>query len=163
MKQAYVQAISLIERLNRRLLDLVKDEFDRMDWSDINPTQALLLFHMGKQEVRAGDFRRRGYYLGSNASYNLMKLEALGYLMRTQGVVDRRIVKVKLTGKGEEVAEVVEELFQRHLHPSGEVTSDLDEQLLSKLTTSMAAFERFWITRAGMAALPKPRTQRKVA
>src|SRR2546427_9679732 len=76
----YLEALTLVERLPRRLLDVIKDEFDRRGRADINSVQALLLYNIGDKELTAGELRTRGYYLGSNVSYNLKKLVELGFL-----------------------------------------------------------------------------------
>ena len=76
----YLQALRLIERLHRLLLDVIKDEFDRNGGSDINSVQALLLYNIGEGELTAGELKTRGYYLGSNVSYNLKKLVDMGYI-----------------------------------------------------------------------------------
>ena len=76
----YLEALTLVERLHRRLLDVIKDEFDRRGRADINSVQALLLYNIGDKELTAGELRTRGYYLGSNVSYNLKKLVELGFL-----------------------------------------------------------------------------------
>jgi len=76
----YLESLSLVERLHWGLLDVVKDEFDRRGRSDINPIQALLLFNIGDKELTASELRSRGYYLGSNVSYNVKKLIEMGYL-----------------------------------------------------------------------------------
>ena len=60
----YLEALTLVERLHRRLLDVIKDEFDRRGRSDINSVQALLLYNIGDKELTAGELRTRGYYLG---------------------------------------------------------------------------------------------------
>src|ERR671916_3266121 len=75
-----LDALTLVERLHRRLLDVIKDEFDRKGRSDINSVQALLLYNIGDGERTASELRKRGYYLGSNVSYNLKKLVDLGYI-----------------------------------------------------------------------------------
>ena len=93
----YLEALTLIERLHRRLLDVIKDEFDRKGRADINAVQALLLFNIGDKELTAGELRTRGYYLGSNVSYNLKKLVELGFLDHQRSRVDRRSVRIKLT------------------------------------------------------------------
>ncbi|TMJ45056.1 MAG: MarR family transcriptional regulator, partial [Alphaproteobacteria bacterium] len=59
----YLEALTLVERLHRRLLDVIKDEFDRRGRADINAVQALLLFNIGDKELTAGELRTRGYYL----------------------------------------------------------------------------------------------------
>ena len=76
----YLEALTLVERLHRRLLDVIKDEFDRRSRADINAVQALLLYNIGEKDLTAGELRTRGYYLGSNVSYNLKKLVEMGFL-----------------------------------------------------------------------------------
>ena len=44
----------MVERLHRRLLDVIKDEFDRRGRSDVNAVQALLLYNIGDKELTAG-------------------------------------------------------------------------------------------------------------
>src|SRR5215204_3162954 len=115
VKKLYLDALTLVERLHRRLLDLIKDEFDRMGRSDINSVQALLLFNIGDAELTAGELRTRGYYLGSNVSYNLKKLVEMGYIHHQRSRMDRRSVRVSLTEKGQDVANVVGKLYERHI------------------------------------------------
>lgn len=144
LKPAYLEAVSRVERLHRRLLDLVKDEFDRMGWDDINPVQALLMFNIGDSELTAGELRTRGYYLGSNVSYNLKKLVETGYIFQERSRTDRRSVRIRLTPKGEEVAEVIDDLYERHLK-SIEKVGGLGEDDFSGLNTALSRLERFWV------------------
>jgi hypothetical protein len=74
VRPSYLEALTLVERLHRRLLDVIKDEFDRRGRSDVNSVQALLLYNIAGKELTAGELRTRGYYLGSNVSYNVKKL-----------------------------------------------------------------------------------------
>ena len=104
-----------MERLHRRLLDVIKDEFDRRSRADINSVQALLLYNIGDKELTAGELRTRGYYLGSNVSYNLKKLVEMGFLDHQRSRVDRRSVRIKLTEKGREVRDIVDALYQKHV------------------------------------------------
>src|ERR671920_1541375 len=106
IRPLYLEALTLVERLHRRLLDVIKDEFDRRSRADINAVQALLLFNIGDAELTAGELRTRGYYLGSNVSYNLKKLVDAGFISHQRSRVDRRSVRVSLTPKGLEVARV---------------------------------------------------------
>ena len=85
IRTLYMESLQLVERLHRRLLDVIKDEFDRNGRSDINAIQALLLFNIGNAELTAGELRSRGYYLGSNVSYNLKKLVDLGFYEKGEG------------------------------------------------------------------------------
>src|SRR5467141_4166312 len=107
VQSLYLEALTLVERLHRRLLDVIKDEFDRRGRADINSVQALLLYNIGDKELTAGELRTRGYYLGSNVSYNLKKLVELGFLDHQRSRVDRRSVRIKLTEKGADVCETV--------------------------------------------------------
>src|SRR5205085_12060200 len=80
VRPLYLEALTLVERLHRRLLDVIKDEFDRRSRADINSVQALLLYNIGEKELTAGELRTRGYYLGSNVSYTLKQLVETGFL-----------------------------------------------------------------------------------
>ena len=115
IRPLYLEALTLVERLHRRLLDVIKDEFDRRSRADINSVQALLLYNIGDKELTAGELRTRGYYLGSNVSYNLKKLVEMGFLDHQRSRVDRRSVRIKLTDKGREVRDIVEALYQKHV------------------------------------------------
>src|SRR5437660_9441706 len=105
----------LVERLHRRLLDVIKDEFDRRSRADVNAVQALLLYNIGDKELTAGELRTRGYYLGSNVSYNVKKLVEMDYLHHARSRVDRRSVRISLTEKGRAVHEVVASLYDKHV------------------------------------------------
>src|SRR2546426_4392649 len=139
----YLEALTLVERLHRRLLDVIKDEFDRRGRADINAVQALLLFNVGEKELTAGELRTRGYYLGSNVSYNLKKLVEMGYLDHQRSRIDRRSVRIKLTDKRREVRDIVDTLYQKHLASVAQVGGiDCDE--FAMLNRSLQRLERFW-------------------
>ncbi|MGL4288579.1 MAG: transcriptional regulator LdtR [Phreatobacter sp.] len=140
---AYLEALTLIERLHRRLLDVIKDEFDRRNRSDINAVQALLLFNIGDRELTAGELRTKGYYLGSNVSYNLKKLVEMGYLSHQRSRIDRRSVRISLTDKGHEVADVVGALYAKHVRTVEQVGGiSLDD--FKGLNKALLRLERFW-------------------
>src|SRR5215470_10826943 len=115
LKSRYLVSLKLIERLHRLLLDVIKDEFERLGRTDVNSVQALLLYNIVEAELTAGELTSRGYYLGSNVSYNLKKLVDAGYIDHQRSTVDRRSVRVKLTDKGREVCKLVNTLYQRQL------------------------------------------------
>ena len=143
LKTPYLEALTLVERLHRRLLDVIKDEFDRRGRSDINSVQALLLFNIGGSELTAGELRTRGYYLGSNVSYNLKKLVEMGFLDHQRSRVDRRSVRIKLTDKGREVRDIVENLYQKHVRTVEQVGGIAAEEF-GTLNKSLHRLERFW-------------------
>ena len=115
IRNLYLESLHLVERLHRRLLDVIKDEFDRAGRSDVNAVQALLLFNIGNSELTAGELRSRGYYLGSNVSYNVKKLVDLGFINHQRSRIDRRSVRISLTDAGQDVAETVAKLYERHI------------------------------------------------
>lgn len=143
LKNRYLVSLKLIERLHRLLLDVIKDEFERLGRSDVNSVQALLLYNIGDAELTAGELTSRGYYLGSNVSYNLKKLVDAGYINHQRSTVDRRSVRVKLTQKGQDVCSVVNALYQRQLKSlqqvGGIATDDLEV-----LNKALIRLERFW-------------------
>ncbi len=139
----YLESVTLVERLHRRLLDVVKDEFERNGEGDINAVQALLLFNLGDAELTAGELRSRGYYLGSNVSYNLKKLVDMGYVHHQRSRTDRRSVRVRLTEKGKEIAAVVDGLYKRHMR-SIEKVGGLATADFENLNRSLQRLERFW-------------------
>ena len=139
----YLQALRLIERLHRLLLDVIKDEFDRLGQSELNSVQALLLYNIGTAELTAGELKSRGYYLGSNVSYNLKKLVDMGYISHKRSETDRRSVRVSLTPKGQEACEVVSSLYNRQLK-SLEAVGEVNERDMRMLNLSLMRLERFW-------------------
>ncbi len=144
VKPLYLEALALVERAHRGLLDVIKDEFDRMGRSDVNAVQALILYHMGDSELTAGELKTRGYYLGSNVSYNLKKLVELGYVLHQKSRVDKRSVRIKLTEKGAEIASIVDKLYDRHTR-SVEAVGGMSQDDFSSLATSLQRLERYWI------------------
>lgn len=143
IKPLYLEALTLVERLHRRLLDVIKDEFDRSGRSDVNAVQALLLFNIGESELTAGELRTRGYYLGSNVSYNLKKLVEMGYIHHQRSRMDRRSVRVSLTDKGHEIAKIVNGLYDRHIRSIQQV-GGIDSGDFKELNRSLQRLERFW-------------------
>ena len=139
----YLDALTLVERLHRLLLDVIKDEFERVGVLEINAVQALLLFNIGDNEVTAGELKSRGYYQGSNVSYNLKKLVDMGYMHHQRCEIDRRSVRVRLTEKGRAVRDVVSRLFVNHA--SGlQDKGVLDMNGLDEIATALRRVERYW-------------------
>ena len=143
LQSLYLESVHLVERLHRRLLDVIKDEFDRKGQSDINAIQALLLFNIGNSELTAGELRSRGYYLGSNVSYNLKKLVELGFINHQRSRIDRRSVRVSLTDKGNEIAEVVGKLYERHIG-SIEQVGGINSEEFRQMNRALQRLDRFW-------------------
>ncbi|MGE4327576.1 MAG: MarR family winged helix-turn-helix transcriptional regulator [Pseudodonghicola sp.] len=139
----YLESLALVERLHRLLLDVIKDEFERVGILEINAVQGLLLFNIGDNEVTAGELKSRGYYQGSNVSYNLKKLVEMGYMHHQRCEIDRRSVRVRLTQQGRQIRDVVGDLFLRHaegLEEKGVITAAGIEDI----TGTLKRMERYW-------------------
>ena len=125
------------------MLDLVKDEFERLGRPDLNPVQALILYNLGECEVSAGELRTRGMYQGSNVSYNLKKLVGMGYVHHERCDLDRRSVRVRLTAAGQEVRQIILNLFHRHAEQLA-LSGVLDDPPLPQVNLQARRIERYW-------------------
>lgn len=143
MMAGYLDNLALVERLHRLLLDVIKDEFERLAILEINSVQALLLFNIGENEVTAGELKSRGYYQGSNVSYNLKKLVELGYMHHQRSEIDRRSVRVRLTEKGRRVRGQLADLFGKHAEGLAK-RGLVDAGGMEQMNTSLKRMERYW-------------------
>jgi DNA-binding MarR family transcriptional regulator len=143
VRPAYLQLLHLVERLHRQLLDVIKDELERVGQTDINSVQALLLYNIGAAELTPGELRSRGHYLGSNVSYNLKQLVDKGYIRDQRSDVDRRSKRISLTPTGLLVRDKLAELFERQL-ASVEQVGGVDVALLEATNKTLQRLERFW-------------------
>jgi len=143
LRSTYLKLLHLIERLHRQLLDVIKDELDRIGQTDVNAVQALLLYNIGDAELTAGELRSRGHYLGSNVSYNLKKLVEAGYISHKRSDSDRRSVRVALTQEGINVRDQIEALYSRQLASVVQV-GDVNVDMMSGTNLSLERLERFW-------------------
>ncbi|QMU57032.1 MAG: winged helix DNA-binding protein [Boseongicola sp.] len=142
-KRDYLESLGMVERLHRLLLDVIKDEFERLGILEINAVQALLLFNIGDHEVTAGELKSRGYYQGSNVSYNLKKLVDMGFMHHQRCEIDRRSVRVRLTDKGRHVRKVVDDLFTNQAESlAGD--SDIGAGKINQINDALGRIERFW-------------------
>lgn len=142
MKEAYLEAISLIERLHRRFLDVVKAELDRLGVDDINNVQSLILFNIGDEDLTVGELTNRGYYLGTNVTYNLKKLVEYGYVVQERSARDRRSVRIRLSDKGKDLCTKMGAIYELHAKALAEGTLAGDE--LAQINSSLKSLERFW-------------------
>jgi len=139
----YLDTLAMVERLHRLLLDVIKDEFERVGVLEINAVQALLLFNIGDNEVTAGELKSRGYYQGSNVSYNLKKLVEMEYMHHQRCEIDRRSVRVRLTEKGRHIRDIVAGLFARHADGL-QAKGVLGHDGIDAINTSLRRMERYW-------------------
>src|SRR3546814_6357210 len=120
VQQPYYQSIVLIERRHRHFLELVKAELERRGIQDINNVQSLILYNIGTDELTVGELTARGYYLGSNVSYNVKKMVENGYLVQERSPHDRRAVNVRLSAKGLDICEKMHAMYERHVQALGQ-------------------------------------------
>jgi DNA-binding MarR family transcriptional regulator len=139
---SYLETIRLTERLHRQFLEVVKNELEHLAIEDLNNVQALILFNIGKNEYTVGELTGRGYYLGSNVSYNVRKMVEHGYLVQERSTHDRRSVRVRLTPKGIALWEKLDAMFDRQVSALSALES------ASELESANGAYkrlERFWM------------------
>jgi DNA-binding MarR family transcriptional regulator len=144
LRPLYLETLTLVERVHRKLLDVIKDELERRSRADINSVQALLLYSIGEKELGACELRTRGYYLGSNISYNLKRLVEMGFLDYQRSLVDRRSVRIKLTDKGREVRDIVDALYHKHAR-TVERVGGINTDEFTMLNKLLRRLDRFWI------------------
>ena len=142
MKDAYLEMISLVERLHRQCLEVVKADLDRRGIRDLNNVQALILFNIGEEEFSVGELTQRGYYLGSNVSYNVKKMVENGYLIQERSPHDRRSFHVRAAEKGVEIFRNLSALFDEHASRLGE--SQFDKDGLEAVNATLNRLQQFW-------------------
>mgnify|MGYP000038017116 CR=1 FL=1 len=151
MTSQYYDTIQMIERLHRYFLDVVKIELDRKGVEDINNVQAMILYNIGHDTMTVGELTHRGYYLGSNVSYNVKKMSENGYIEQERSVHDKRSIRVKLTAKGTELYGILNTMFIRH-EKRLEGTK-LTEETLKNTVDTLQMVERFWNAQTQFAAM----------
>ena len=143
MSDHYLEVISCIERVHRQFLGVVKLELDAQSVHDVNNVQALMLFNMGEGDISVGELTSRGYYLGSNISYNVKKLSENGYLVYERSAHDGRSIRVRLTLKGRALRNQISSMLIRHIEMLGQTQiSDTD---LQRTAATLQQLERFWM------------------
>jgi len=147
MTNAYLDVISLIERLHRHFLEVVKLELEGLGIHDINNVQGMMLFNIGDSEMTVGELTLRGCYLGSNVSYNVKKMVENGYLVQERSLHDRRSIRVRLTEKGTKLRDRVNAMLQRHLDMLPQATVHVDD--LQAVGVTLRRLEQFWLRVAG--------------
>ncbi len=142
MKEQYLLTSRLIERLHRRFLDVIKAELDRLGVEDINNVQTLILFNIGEETLTVGELTLRGYYLGSNVSYNVKKLVENDYLIQERSAHDRRMTRVRLSEKGLGLIREIDKLYERNASELAE--TGIKPEDLEQINKVLMRLERFW-------------------
>jgi len=133
----HLEIARLIERAHRRFLDLLRVELTRLGTDDISPSQVMLLFTIGTDELSVRDLLERGHYLGSNASYNLKQLVDAGYVHRSASLRDRRSARLRLTAKATGLCDAI-----RAMHDTVHRASVRDEADAQELQTAYSVLRR---------------------
>lgn len=152
MNQPYFDIVRLIERLHRHFLDVLRTEMRRLGIEDINAVQALLLYNIGENEVVIRDLKDRGYYQGSNVSYNIKGLTEYGYLTQERSPHDRRSVRLKVTQKGLDLCNAV-----RKLQDDLSVVLGGSEETAKMLETTLGTMQRIERTWTDFIQYGRPR------
>lgn len=142
MKVLYFEIITLIERLHYLFLDVVRTELDRLRIFDINNVQCFILYNVGKNEMTVGEISNRGYYLGSNVSYNLKKLVENGYFIQEKAKHDKRASKIHLSKKGMELYDKLDKLFSQQA--SNLKHNNVGDQNLTDALSLLRKIESYW-------------------
>ncbi|MER2520087.1 MAG: MarR family winged helix-turn-helix transcriptional regulator [Bdellovibrionales bacterium] len=142
MRHAYYETIFLIERVHRHFLEIIKADLDRKGIQDINNVQALILYNVGTDEMTVGELTARGYYLGSNVSYNVKKMVENNYLTQERSPHDRRSVRVKLSDKGLALHKNIGEHLEKHIGLLA--SAGITPEELGKSDDVLRKLERFW-------------------
>jgi len=142
VRHPYYESLLLVERVHRHFLEVVKLELDRLGIQDINNVQALILHNIGDDEMSVGELTARGFYLGSNVSYNVKKMVENGYLIQEPSPHDRRSSRVSLSDKGKMLHKQISLYFEKHvaLLPQAQIGSEE----LTKGNELLRKLERFW-------------------
>jgi len=154
MNGIYLEVISLVERLHRQFLEVVKLELEGLGTHDINNVQAMMLFNIGDAEMTVGELTLRGCYLGSNVSYNVKKMVENGYLAHQRSAHDRRSIHVRLTEKGIKLRDSLSVMHQRHAEMLSKAILSADD--LQGAGVTLRRLERFWIRAADLVQHPPP-------
>ena len=93
--------------------------------------------------LSASELRTRGYYLGSNVSYNVKKLVELGYLHHARSRIDRRSVRISLTEKGTEVHDIVKGVYDKHVRTVEQIGGIAADDF-ERMNNALLRLERFW-------------------
>lgn len=144
MKATYQETLLLIERLHRQFLDVVKSHLEAQKIDDINNVQTLILYNIGEDTLTIGELTNRGYYLGSNVSYNVKKLVESEYLIQEQAVHDKRSSKVRLSDKGMTLCEKIDEFYDKS--SDGLAEHHIAEPELKKLNETLVQLGGYWTT-----------------
>jgi DNA-binding MarR family transcriptional regulator len=112
--EPYIEVLTLIARLHRRVLDSINSELHSIHRQGVTAAQALMLYYIGDRTLSAQQVMT-DCYLGTNASYNLAKLRKMALISSQGDDTDKRKVRIALTKSGQTVRGAVAAMFDRHV------------------------------------------------
>lgn len=142
MKETYFETIMGIERLHRLFFDVIKAELDRQSVKDLSDIQCFILYNIGKGRMTVGEITNRGYYMGSNVTYNLKKMVENAYVVQEQSKHDRRSSHIHLSDKGLAVLKRFDEIFEHHAINLKH--NNITENDLKDMRKTIQKLEAFW-------------------
>jgi len=104
--------------------------------------QSLILYSIGRDQLTIRELTQRGYYLGTNVSYNLKRMVESGYLVHERSLHDRRSVRVKLTDKGQDLRRKITGMHQRHI--AALQKGPIGREDLVAVHGTLRRLDRFW-------------------
>ena len=113
-----------------------------MGCRDLTPVQAVLLANVGYDDIVIKELVERGYYQGSNVTYNMKKLVDGGYIKQERSPHDKRSVRIRLTPKSKEICDRVRAMEALNTEVLGE--SGIDETELKRTRETLRRLERAW-------------------
>ncbi len=102
----------------------------------------MILYNVGEDEMTVGELTIRGYYLGSNVSYNVKKMVENDYLIQERSVHDKRSIRVRLSDKGAALRKMISDMFDRHEEQIQ--GSEITDERLDDMNKTLKMLERFW-------------------
>jgi DNA-binding MarR family transcriptional regulator len=143
-EKVYFETIMVIERLHHLFFDALKAELNRQSIKDINNMQCFILYNIGTSQLTTGEISNRGYYLGSNVTYNLKKMIDNGYVLQEKCICDKRLRQIKLSHKGIDLYKKMNKVFVQDAENMK--NNNLSEIELKTAAHSLAKLESFWRT-----------------
>jgi len=138
----YCELTSILDRLHRRYLDVLRLELEGIGVRDVNPAQALLLTMVGEGDAPLRDIMQRGGYTASTATYMIKKLAEHGYLEQTRATHDRRTMRLRLTRSGKRIVNQLMLLNSRHADYVGAEDGLAAE--IADTTMTLRRLDRAW-------------------
>ena len=142
MRYAYFETIMVVERLHRLYLDVLKYELDCLRIEDISNVQCMILYNVGSGQVTVGELTNRGYYLGSNVSYNLKKMITNSYVIQEPSPHDRRSSRIRLSPKGLQLFDKLDAVISRQITDIEKYGIHVDD--MRKVVKTLSDLEAYW-------------------